>query len=711
MTRAARTAAAVLAVLLLAGCSSGGGSTSSASGGSAPLRIGVMLPLSGADRRGYEDPLGWAVDNVNKAGGVAGRKLELVYADLDKTSLADATHRFVSDRDIVAVIGPNSSDRVFAAAPAFITAKKTLVSPTATSGDIFRAFSSSGFVWRTVQSDITQVRTALLLMARDGARRPAIVAGTGHYGSTFYDWFGFYAGELGLQPSAVVRYDQSSQDCTPSVDQALAAHPDAMLAAAKDEANAECMAKAWRAKGSPGRLLFTDAAEANGLIEHLGHDAEGLEGLGLGPDPTNGFVDAFRTRFGHDPADAATNSYDAVTLLAYGLQRSGGVGGERLNKAMADVVDARGAPTSWDAPGVAAALAAIKSGQLPDVSGATGPLDFDATTHTDLLSSTYEHWRVEGGAFKTVDLLPSGPAQPGKSDARVTPLESLQANYRAATGPPYQPPAPKAGVWALLVATSGGWDNYRHQADVFAQYQMLRAGGVPADRIIVVAADDLAQDGHNKRPGQVPYRVGGPDVREGVHIDYRLDQVNAGDLLSILAGRRSAALPKVVDSSSADNVYVFIAGHGDTDGVYVGLNQPVVHEGDKYSILRPADLASTVSAMSKAGRYRRMLLAVEACKGGVMGSGLNAPGAFLVSAASPAENSLSANYDDQGGTWLADQFAATLERTERSAQQTDVPLGSALGQIYLNVSGSHVSSYGSGFGDPHAVGLREFVTP
>ena len=37
------------------------------------------------------------------------------------------------------------------------------------------------------------------------------------------------------------------------------------------------------------------------------------------------------------------------------------------------------------------------------------------------------------------------------------------------------------------------------------------------------------------------------------------------------------------------------------------------------------------------------------------------------------------------------------------------PLASALRQLYLNVSGSHVSSYGSGFGDPQAVGLREFV--
>jgi hypothetical protein len=501
----------------------------------------------------------------------------------------------------------------------------------------------------------------------------------------------------------VVRYDQATDDCTASVDEALAAGGDALVAAAKDGANAVCMAKAWRAKGSPGRLLFTDGAETPSLAEKLGKDAEGLEGLGLGPDPAAGFPEAFRARFDDDPKDAAASTYDAVTLLAYGLQRSGGVGGVRLNRAMAEVVDARGTPTGWDGPGVAAALAAIKRGELPDVSGAAGPLEFDATTHTDLLSSTYEHWRVEGGAFRTVELLPSSPVQPGTSDARVTALESLEANFRAATGAPYEPGTTKQGLWALLVATSSGTDNYRHQADVFAQYQLLRQAGVPAERIVVVAQDDIGT--------RVPYQVGGTDVRGGVQVDYRLDQVDASAILSILAGRRSDALPKVIGSSAADNVYVFIAGHGDTDGVYVGLDQPVAGEGDRYSVLKPADVAATVAQMHTAGRYRRMLIAIEACKGGVMGTALTAPGALLVSAASPVENSISTAFDGKLGTWLADQFAAKLVAAQRAALRTDVPLASALSQIYLGVSGSHVSTYGTGFGDPHAVGLREFVTP
>ena len=49
--------------------------------------------------------------------------------------------------------------------------------------------------------------------------------------------------------------------------------------------------------------------------------------------------------------------------------------------------------------------------------------------------------------------------------------------------------------------------------------------------------------------------------------------------------------------------------------------------------------------MAAAKQYRQMFIAVESCQGGALGADLNAPGAMLLSAASPVENSLSANYD------------------------------------------------------------------
>lgn len=47
-------------------------------------------------------------------------------------------------------------------------------------------------------------------------------------------------------------------------------------------------------------------------------------------------------------------------------------------------------------------------------------------------------------------------------------------------------------IWALLVAGSNGYYNYRHQADVCHSYHVLRNHGIPAANIITMMYDDIA---------------------------------------------------------------------------------------------------------------------------------------------------------------------------------------------------------------------------
>jgi legumain len=51
-----------------------------------------------------------------------------------------------------------------------------------------------------------------------------------------------------------------------------------------------------------------------------------------------------------------------------------------------------------------------------------------------------------------------------------------------------------AANWAVLVAGSNGWYNYRHQADVCHAYQILHKNGIPDSNIIVMMYDDIAQN-------------------------------------------------------------------------------------------------------------------------------------------------------------------------------------------------------------------------
>jgi ABC-type branched-subunit amino acid transport system substrate-binding protein len=85
---------------LAAGC--GGKSTG-------PLRIGVMLPLTGPDAVGAQGPLEWARENVNAGGSVDGRPIQFVYRDLARQSPIKVAQSFAADDSITAVIGPKNS--------------------------------------------------------------------------------------------------------------------------------------------------------------------------------------------------------------------------------------------------------------------------------------------------------------------------------------------------------------------------------------------------------------------------------------------------------------------------------------------------------------------------------------------------------------------------------------------------------------------------
>jgi len=80
--------------------------------------------------------------------------------------------------------------------------------------------------------------------------------------------------------------------------------------------------------------------------------------------------------------------------------------------------------------------------------------------------------------------------------------------------------------WAVLVAGSNSYSNYRHQADVCHAYQVVKSHGIPEDHIIVMAYDDIANNSRNPFPGQMFNKptesgVAGTDVYAGCKIDYR----------------------------------------------------------------------------------------------------------------------------------------------------------------------------------------------
>ncbi|KAF5834424.1 vacuolar processing enzyme [Dunaliella salina] len=170
--------------------------------------------------------------------------------------------------------------------------------------------------------------------------------------------------------------------------------------------------------------------------------------------------------------------------------------------------------------------------------------------------------------------------------------------------------------WALLVAGSSGWYNYRHQADVCHAYHLIKEGGVHTANIVTMMYGDIAHHADNPFPGKIFNRPGGPDVFQGVAIDYRGDEVNVNTVLAVLEGNKDAVKSlgtgKVIDSGPNDEVFVFYSDHG-SPGV---LGMP------SGSMLYADQLLGAIRRKRAAHGYKEMSMYIEACESGSLFQGM-----------------------------------------------------------------------------------------
>jgi len=689
--------------------------------------VGILIGEAGTASGDLRPVYEWAIESIESVGGAGGRHLEAKYFVLDDATLQSSKAQaalataMLSDPDLVAVVGQFSFDM----APQFVAAGVPYITPETGDDDVFRAFSAGGFVWRTLESDSTQL-WFMLAEAKaqgDAAQKTkttvGMLTGTDPYGSTFFDWYGFHAAELGLTAYPPVQYDQLTETCESAVSKLLSQGiPDFVIAVPSGldpVAQARCMIRTMNAGHASSRLLFADSVHVPELVAALGADGEGARGYDDAPDPASGFIDAFTTRTTLPAPSHGANAFDAIALLAYGLEQSHGEGRRALDTGMRAVVNGNGKVTRWDGPGIREALALIRQGEHPDITGASGSLRFDKDVYTDPLTSFFMRWSIEGGAFKTTENLTtdtSGSAAAASQSAIASALKVTTRDTLSSAGGSPDLPALHEN-WALIAATSGTWPNYRHQADALAQYQALKANGFDDDHIVLVMEDDLVDAPENTQKGVVINAAEGPNVHVGASTDYKGKSLNSAQLMTILAGGSDPALPEVLHSKADDNVYVFLVGHGGVEGPYVGMDERAAENIVEDHFVSPSLFAKTIANMHKQHQFRRMLIAVDTCHSGVLGPALEVlaiPDVILLTAAADSETSFSANYSSEVKTWTADQFSYGLVKLV--AQKSPVSIDALYAHLYENVAGSHVQIFNDAeFGDATKIMLDEFVVP
>ncbi|MDE6027567.1 MAG: legumain, partial [Muribaculaceae bacterium] len=412
------------------------------------------------------------------------------------------------------------------------------------------------------ETDITQSEVLLSKVVNYGGKTVALIADESNpYGKTFIDWFAFQATELRLTVKGLHNY--AGSDIKEAAEEAAGGGADYVICAPSQIADVDTIMEVFNSVKFPApRLLFSDIAYGTDVLTHLGKKAEGIEGVCFGADPETGFDVSYRTFFGEDPTVGSAQLYDAAMLLVYAAWYQELHPGISLRNALRTIVDGRDFNMgSWMGEDMRNVISALSRGKAPYVRGASGWLDFDSKVYTNVLATIYYNYKVYDGHYIILDYNTADGGQ--RTDATLAGW-NWKATQKQEFGSDAATPAygSLTGHQALLIGASSEWSNYRHQADVLAMYQLLKEHGYTDDNIILILADDIATNPNNPEKGVVRVRPGGENLYKDVKIDYRLQDITAGDFCNILSGKSSPATPTVLTGDEGTNLFIFWSGHG-----------------------------------------------------------------------------------------------------------------------------------------------------
>ncbi|WEL39502.1 asparaginyl endopeptidase 1 [Encephalitozoon hellem] len=148
--------------------------------------------------------------------------------------------------------------------------------------------------------------------------------------------------------------------------------------------------------------------------------------------------------------------------------------------------------------------------------------------------------------------------------------------------------------YAILLNSSRGFHNYRHMANVYIFYNVLKENGFDDDQILIISYENQIQDVRNAD-------------KKGVYIDEDLRIPYSGfrptknaleDLLNAISGN----CDKLKDADESSNVLVYLNGHG---------NETFLKFGSIHFMTKD-DIMARIPKLAR--RVGKVLLVVDTCQ-------------------------------------------------------------------------------------------------
>ncbi len=342
------------------------------------IRIGEYASLTGKEASfGQTSHHGvtLAIEEINAAGGVLGRPLELFYEDNQTKpgESATAAKKLISRNKVVALIGEVSSGRSNEAAPVAQAFHIPMIAPAATNPTVTQ---KGNYIFRVCFIDPFQGTILAKFAANDlKAKRVAVLYSVSNAYSVglakvFKETFTAAGGEVVTEKS----FSEGDKDFRAQLTMVKSTNVDAVFVPSY-YTEAALIARQARDLGITVPLFGGDGWEAEELLQIGGDALNGcfysthFSAKNVDPKVVD-FVKRYKARWdGEEPGAFSALGYDAVYVLADAIKRAGTTDEPALRNALADTKNYSGVTgiTTLDKDRNAskpATIIAIKEGKL-----------------------------------------------------------------------------------------------------------------------------------------------------------------------------------------------------------------------------------------------------------------------------------------------------------------------------------------------------------
>ena len=307
------------------------------------IKIGVITDRVGVSKP-YAEPategMVFGANEINKKGGVLGKKIELLIEDdQSKPDVSAALARKLIDQGAVFVLSVSLSPATQQQQTVTMEAKTPQMTPM-NSADYLTTQLQNPYFWQTGPLGSTQIQTLLAHAKAKNLKKVALITDNSDLGQAIGKAFKAGLEKAGMQIVADEVVANGATSATPQMQKIRGASPDAMFVAGVVTATNVLIFKAYRELG----LKFPIHASYNLSVPIYETAAKGLiNGITFvdAYDPekpeVKAFEAAFRKDMGKDPVNLCGYGYDGIYLVAEAIKKAGSTDKEKIRAAMQSI--------------------------------------------------------------------------------------------------------------------------------------------------------------------------------------------------------------------------------------------------------------------------------------------------------------------------------------------------------------------------------------